>query len=258
MKTAGILFLSLILITLCVSCGKAESVSSLCVYKEYDMEVDLTNMDKQLETIYPQSEYMVSKQNDGYYMILPNDEKRLEENGTLFVEVLSSASEAHDIYIATFLGIDTYYRYGVIRLNHMVVYGQSDILKPFMAYFSMDIPDEKQIRSGSVIKKYNREIDLEKFSEVAKEHNYSIYQDSNFYTHYQDSDLYTQSTHYIVINDDGTSLAGLYAVSEPEAFFDMMLSTGDFTAGRLIVYQNVSFITLDDFWLDIIKQCEKS
>ena len=246
-KTIGVLLI-LLLISSCLSCDKEERISSLCVYKEYDMEVDLTNMDKQLETIYPQSEYMVSKQNDGYYMILPNDEKRLEENGTLFVEVFSSASEAHDNYVEAFLGIETYYRYGVIRLNHMVVYGQSDILKPFMAYFSMDIPDEKPIRSESAIKEYDREIDFEKLSRIAKEYNYSIY---------QDSDLYTHSTHHIVINDDGTSLMGLYTVSEPEAFFDMMLSTGDFTAGQLIVYQNISIIVIDDFWLDIIRKCEK-
>ena len=45
-KTIGVLLI-LLLISSCFSCDKEERISSLCVYKEYDMEVDLTNMDKE-------------------------------------------------------------------------------------------------------------------------------------------------------------------------------------------------------------------
>ncbi len=246
-KLIGIITLLFLMLAL-FSCDKKEQVDFLCVYKEYDMELQSENFLDQLKDIYSEPEYIVTEQNPEYFFIIPAAHDELKKYGTLIVEVFPSASEAHAKYVEAFLGIDVYYRYGLLRINNIILYGQSDMLKPLMLYFEIDFPDEKRICGDSKIIKYEKEIDFEKLVSLLQEQGYKIY---------QDIDSYSGNIHYIMINETGTALLGGYTISNPEEFFEVMLSTNHYTAGSMVCYQNISFIMLENFWIDIIEQCEK-
>lgn len=103
-KLIGIITLLFLMLAL-FSCDKKEQVDFLCVYKEYDIELQSENFLDQLEDIYSEPEYIVTEQNPGYFLIIPADQDALKKYGTLIVEVFPSASEAHAKYAEAFLGI---------------------------------------------------------------------------------------------------------------------------------------------------------
>ena len=121
----------------------------------------------------------------------------------------------------------------MLRINNIILYGQSDMLKLLMLYFEMDFPDEKRICGGSKIIKYEKEIDFERLVSLLQKQGCKVYQDIGSYP----GDIY-----YIIVNETGTALLGGYTIFNPEEFFEVMLSTNHYTTGSMVCYQNISFI----------------
>jgi len=240
-----------------VSCGndnpKKDKISALTYCNEYDFSyINFSDLLTKAKDIFSSEEYLVqtNQENDTIYIMPSNSEDR-SEKGYMFIEKYESIEKAHEVFISNMVGTSPLiYRSILIRINDIIFreYGGSIALKMLEDYLT-DFPDERTVSEGLIQKVINKKIDFDKFEELIKRNKYTKYDDPLEYDY--------------IINSDGISSIFWFnsnnTKENSEHIFNSLPtgSKGFLLAGTLIEYENCAFIFLDDFWLDIIKQCEK-
>jgi|GEM_PF-2104348 len=264
MKKAISLFIAatIILLALC-SCGAYEMVEASTIFKEYDLDdVNFEDTDQVYQILCDiyNKEFFVSPYDNAFdhiyksYSIWSLSDDRTDDK-CLIVDVYKTAQKAHEDYEEKVLfNIPQDYKYGVVRVNNVLLYNSSILVKDFLHYYGLDGPVVRNIRKDVIKKSYNKEIDVEKLLDEIYKTEYTVYvYESGVY-----NDAGEQYIDYTVIKTD--KMSSLRVLSNEKAinerWFDLNVGPKD-TAGTLLQYNNLSFVFLDDFWLDIIKQCEK-
>ena len=252
MKKIVCLLLAIIIVALVLcSCGEANNntITAWTIYKEYDIDYSFDDFDavvKSLEDLYDDSTYLVSgAQENGSIVVLSrnkNDGERF--NKGLIIEIYASKDEAHVEFEERSSEFARRYRFAMIRVNSAIIYGNTYLLVPYIEKLSLSIPPERKVSSSSVVT-IDKEIDIEKLFEKIKKGDFTqFYEDAN--------------SIYSIINKSGTSV--MVMSFDYKSFIKEIYDLDerlDYVAGKYVEYNNCAFIFLDDFWLDMIKQCEK-
>ena len=245
------------------SCGtnektNGEKVSALTYCKEYDIDAinykDIYDLENSLKELYPENEYIVF--NNQYFFNIASRDKINGEIHTAQVYIFQTNNQAHDYFVwLLFHSNPQIYQLCTVRANNIVVTGFTDIAIMFLEHNSIKVPKERKVDSVAekIIK--NISVDTTKLEKYLSSDNYTTYL-------YEEDDSEKELSAYkMIVNKDGSSILvwfdKTYALELGDVFnvhFEMEKKQ---YAGKYVEYNNCAFIFLDDFWLDMIKQCEK-
>ena len=254
--------ISLILATVAVlfsvaSCSNnvsdKETVLALTYYNEYDIDsIDFNELFEKAKTVFSDDEYLVKtgSNNENIY-ILPWDSNERAEKGYMIIEKYESVEKARDMFKSELVGTSPLiYRSVLIRINDMVLMecGGSLSVKMLKDYIT-DLPDDRVVGKELVQKSVDKEIDFDKFEALIEKNKCTKYDDPFGYDYIKRSDNISSIFWFNSENSKENSEIIFTALpTGPRGFL---------LAGTLLQYNNCAFIFLDDFWLDMIKQCEK-
>ncbi len=257
-----IIAIAIIALALC-SCGAYETVEASTIFKEYDLDdVNFEDADQVYQilcNIY-NKDYLVSPYDNAFdyiyksYSIWSLSDDRIDDK-CLIVDVYETAQKAHEDYEKeVLLMVPTDYKYGIVRINNILLHNSAILMKDFLHHYGLDEPIVRNIRKDVIKKSYNKEIDIDKLLDEIYKTEYTVYvYESGVY-----NDAGEQYIDYTVIKTD--KMSSLRVLSNEKAinerWFDLNVGPKD-TTGTLVQYNNLSFVFLDDFWFDIIKQCEE-
>ena len=254
--------LCFVLIILSLTACNKKTTSSQCIYKEYDIS-DITfsknEVDDILSQLYSDEDYAIninvgdlSLSKTDYFILSKGEtgKKNAREYFNLFI--YENINESHTEYLFELKSISPlYYNYVVIRINNLLAFGTYNCIEPLLSYFSIQ-GIEKTIESEKrVVKAVNKEIDILKLKNIFESNNFQVYNQID-----SDND---EKISFNVVNSAGSSLMVCYVDNNYEAEYNYnhVINSTEQNAGYCLKYNNCAFIFLDDFWLDMIKQCEK-
>ena len=251
--TSIFIVIATVLLLLC-SCGKADNntVSACTVFKEYDNDFSFDNFDsvvKMLDDLYDDSDYLVSGSEETGSIAVASRNKNKGEKlyGGFLIEIWDSKDEAHTLFEYESIELAQSCKLSVIRVNNALITGNTYIMIPFIKKMSLSVPSERKVPNSSV-ETIDKEIDIEKFFEkVSKSNSTKFYLEENRI--------------YSIVDKTGTSI--LLTSFDNKSYIKDLYDINDFykqtenIKGKYVEYNNCAFIFLDDFWLDMIKQCEK-
>ena len=248
-----------VLLALC-SCGKADNntISALTVYGEYDIDginfKDINDLESSIKELYPENEYLVFNNQD-FINIVPKN-KINGEIHTAQICLFQSKGEAYDEFVwQLFHATPQNYQCCVVRLNNVVVGGFTDIANSFLKHCAIRIPKERKVSPVAEKTEKNISVDITKLEESL-----SSYNNITYLYEGDDSEKELSAYKMVVNKDRGSILAWFdktYAIELGDDFIVHFEMDNNQFAGKYVEYNNCAFIFLDDFWLDMIKQCEK-
>ena len=254
MKKITSLFVVIVIVMLMLcSCGEANNntITAWTIYKEYDIDYSFDDFDavvKTLEDLYEDSTYLVGGSQDlkkGFIWVTSRYKDDGEKTNKFFwVEIYDSKDEAHDFFEFGSFSYSRRLRTSMIRVNNTLISGDTYLLMPYIEKLSLSIPSERKVPNSSV-ETIDKEIDVEKLFEKFSKSNLEKF-------------CIDETKIYSIINKAGTSIMIMSYENKPlvKDLYDLDERV-DYIAGKYVEYNNCAFIFLDDFWLDMIKQCEK-
>lgn len=256
MKKRVALFLAMLFaVCFLCSCEKANDIIAYTFYKEYDSEAfDFADIQKILNEIYDSKEYFISNVSEGNYYIVPVAEER-KNDGTLIINVFETNEMAKkEFEMLIFHTSPQEYRSCVVRINNLLFNGYTSALKNFLIQYHIETPESRLISNKMNKSFVDKKIDVEKLINMSNEKKYWVYSYNTGLFNEAGEEL----INYSIIDERGSSMLRILDGFDigNEQWFDLFIEIND-TTGTFIQYENCAFIFLDDFWLDMIKQCEK-
>ena len=244
-----------VLLALC-SCVKKEdkNVSALMLYREFDIERSVEITEELLSSLIKDDNLTITTHENEFKIELLGEEEKPVSNNRCVILVYETVDKAKTNYESVVSSIShKLYRYSYIRINNVLLIGRTDYLLPILNYYSLPVPQERELNVYTEKISSNKDFDADKFLSTVKEMGCKVYSGSK-----SESFDYTYD---VIISADGQMVMSLYTTESKQhgSIFDSSYykDREEITIYREYSFNNAVINFIDDFWLDIIKQCEK-